>query len=73
MLSPCEDQEQQSFSNEVFVRYLVGNLRIKLRPMWSPIMEVLKTHEENGKQFWPVFRELFMSAFESSGKFCFDS
>ena len=63
------DEEDQSFANEVEIRVLIGNLQVNLRPMWLPIMEVIKTHEKNGKQFWPVFRELLQHAFSSNGKF----
>ena len=63
------NEEDQSFANEVVIRFLIGNLRVNLRPMWLPIMEVMKTHEQNGKQFWLVFRELLQNAFSSNGKF----
>lgn len=64
-----DDEEDQRFNNEIITRYLLGNLQINLRPMWSPIMEVIKTHEQNGKQFWLVFKEILMKAFEGNGKF----
>ena len=63
-----EDKEVQNFNAELVVRFLVGNLRVNLRPMWSPTIEVIKTYEENGKQFWPIFRELLLNIFSSSGK-----
>ena len=65
-----ENVEDQAFVNDVTVRYLAANLRINLRPMWSPVMDVIKTHanEKNGKEFWSVFKDSFFAAFETTGK-----
>ena len=65
-----DNAEDQKFVNDIIVRYLVGNLRINLRPMWSPVMDIIKTHanEKNGKEFWSVFKDSFFAAFETTGK-----
>ena len=65
-----ESKEARLFNNELIVRYLVGNLRINLRPMWQPIMDVIRTHsvDENQKDFWTVFKELLAFAFDNNGE-----
>lgn len=64
-----QESTRHPLYNDIVIRYLVGNLHINLRPLWEPVIDVLKTHanERNRQPFWSVFVDLLKIAFQNTG------